>query len=91
MTSLPPEMLTRVNALALPGLAVIDGAQVEARSGATFHNVSPRDGVVLNAVAACQAEDVERAVASARRRSKTAAGVTRDRARRRRSCSVSLS
>jgi gamma-glutamyl-gamma-aminobutyraldehyde dehydrogenase len=59
-------MLTRVNSLALPGLAVIDGASVEARSGATFHNVSPRDGVVLNAVAACQVEDVERAVASAR-------------------------
>jgi gamma-glutamyl-gamma-aminobutyraldehyde dehydrogenase len=52
--------------LALPGRAVIDGALVEAASGATFHNVSPRDGQVINLVAACEAADVERAVASAR-------------------------
>jgi len=52
--------------LSLPGQAVIDGARVEAASGATFHNVSPRDGRVLNQVASCQAIDVDRAVASAR-------------------------
>ncbi|WP_233244945.1 aldehyde dehydrogenase family protein, partial [Caulobacter sp. HMWF009] len=52
--------------LSLPGRAVIDGARVEAASGATFHNVSPRDGRVLNQVASCQAADVDRAVASAR-------------------------
>ncbi|MFN9251704.1 MAG: aldehyde dehydrogenase [Brevundimonas sp.] len=52
--------------LSLPGQAVIDGARVEAASGATFLNVSPRDGRVLNPVASCQAIDVDRAVASAR-------------------------
>jgi len=52
--------------LSLPGQAVIDGARVEAASGATFHNVSPSDGRVLNQVASCQAADVDRAVASAR-------------------------
>ncbi|KQV54856.1 MULTISPECIES: aldehyde dehydrogenase [unclassified Caulobacter] len=64
--TLPADITERLARLALPGRAVIDGALVEAASGATFHNVSPRDGQVLNQVAACQAEDVERAIASAR-------------------------
>ncbi len=53
-------------ALALPGKAVIDGEMLAAVSGATFDNVSPRDGRVLSPVAACGAADVDIAVASAR-------------------------
>lgn len=64
--TLPADISERLSALVLPGQAIIDGAQAEAASGATFRNVSPRDGLVLNQVTACQAEDVERAVASAR-------------------------
>ncbi|ALL14467.1 aldehyde dehydrogenase [Caulobacter henricii] len=64
--TLPAAMTEAVARLTLPGLAVIEGERVEAESGATFHNVSPRDGRVLNLVTACQAVDVERAVASAR-------------------------
>ncbi|USQ96999.1 aldehyde dehydrogenase [Caulobacter sp. RL271] len=64
--TLPADISERLSRLALPGQAIIDGARVEAASGATFHNVSPRDGLVLNQVTACQGEDVARAVASAR-------------------------
>lgn len=64
--TLPADIAERLARLAPPSQAVIDGVLVEAASGATFHNVSPRDGRVLNLVAACQAEDVERAVAGAR-------------------------
>jgi len=64
--TLPAAITEAVARLTLPGLAVIDGAQVEAASGEVFHNVSPRDGQVLNAVASCGAVDVDRAVASAR-------------------------
>ena len=52
--------------IALPGKAVIDGELLAAVSGTTFDNVSPRDGRVLNQVAACDASDVDIAVASAR-------------------------
>lgn len=53
-------------ALALPGKAIIGGHKVPAVSGITFDNVSPRDGRVLNQVAACAAADVDIAVESAR-------------------------
>ena len=53
-------------AIALPGKAVIDGQTLAAVSGVTFDNVSPRDGRVLNQVAACGSADVDIAVASAR-------------------------
>jgi acyl-CoA reductase-like NAD-dependent aldehyde dehydrogenase len=46
--------------------AFIDGDYVDAASGATFDCVSPIDGKVLAQVAACAAEDVDRAVAAAR-------------------------
>ncbi|MBO9708700.1 MAG: aldehyde dehydrogenase [Caulobacter sp.] len=61
-----PSPIDAISTLALPGRAVIDGALVGAASGATFDNVSPRDGKILNRVAACQAEDVARAAAGAR-------------------------
>jgi gamma-glutamyl-gamma-aminobutyraldehyde dehydrogenase len=64
--TLPADIAERLARLAPPSRAVIDGVLLEAVSGATFHNVSPRDGQVLNLVTACQAEDVERAVAVAR-------------------------
>jgi len=64
--TLPADLADRLARLELPCLAVIDGAQVEAVTGATFRNVSPRDGQVLNLVTACQAEDVALAVFSAR-------------------------
>jgi gamma-glutamyl-gamma-aminobutyraldehyde dehydrogenase len=64
VTAISP--IEALKTLALPGRAVVDGVLVEAASGATFDNVSPRDGRVINQVTACQAADVDRAVASAR-------------------------
>ncbi|WP_157217514.1 aldehyde dehydrogenase [Flavisphingomonas formosensis] len=46
--------------------ALIGGTMSGARSGMTFANVSPRDGRTLANVAACDATDVDAAVASAR-------------------------
>ena len=46
--------------------AFIGGAFVDAASGETFDCVSPVDGKVLTKVAACDTEDVNRAVAAAR-------------------------
>jgi acyl-CoA reductase-like NAD-dependent aldehyde dehydrogenase len=46
--------------------AFIGGAFVAAASGKTFDNISPIDGAVLAKIAACEAEDVDRAVKSAR-------------------------
>lgn len=51
----------------LPGRAIIDGKATPALSGETFDNVTPRNGVVLNAVASCGEKDVDLAVAAARR------------------------
>jgi acyl-CoA reductase-like NAD-dependent aldehyde dehydrogenase len=45
----------------------IDGAFTDAADGATIEAVSPRDGSVITKVAAAGPEDVNRAVASARR------------------------
>nr|WP_253201308.1 aldehyde dehydrogenase [Sphingomonas quercus] len=50
----------------MPGQAVIDGHLVAARSGATFANIGPRDGRILNHVAAGEAADVDAAVVAAR-------------------------
>jgi gamma-glutamyl-gamma-aminobutyraldehyde dehydrogenase len=50
----------------LPSLAVIDGKKRASASGKTFANVTPRNGTVLNQVAACEAEDIDAAVRSAR-------------------------
>lgn len=64
--TLSADIAERLARLALPSQAVIDGAHVDAISGQTFDNVSPRDGKVLNKVAACQKEDVALAVFAAR-------------------------
>jgi acyl-CoA reductase-like NAD-dependent aldehyde dehydrogenase len=47
--------------------AFIDGAFVDAASGRTFTDITPRDGSVLAEVAECDGPDVDRAVAAARR------------------------
>ncbi|MFA5950616.1 MAG: aldehyde dehydrogenase [Hyphomicrobium sp.] len=66
MTSLA-HFETIAAALSLPSEAVIDGRLVGSISGATFDNVSPRNGAILNQVAKCEAADVDTAVAAARR------------------------
>ncbi len=52
--------------LTYPSKALINGAWVAAKSGATFETCNPADGTVLATLPACQAEDVDAAVASAR-------------------------
>lgn len=47
--------------------AFIDGRHVDAASGRTFDCLSPIDGRSLGRVAECESEDIERAVAAARR------------------------
>jgi acyl-CoA reductase-like NAD-dependent aldehyde dehydrogenase len=47
--------------------AFVDGAYVDAASGATFDCVNPATGETLAPVAACDTEDVDRAVSGARR------------------------
>lgn len=47
--------------------AYIDGRFADAADGATFSDLNPATGAVLADVAACSAEDVDRAVAAARR------------------------
>jgi gamma-glutamyl-gamma-aminobutyraldehyde dehydrogenase len=61
------EMERRAAAIELPHLAVIGGRPVTSLSGATFDNISPRNGLVLNATAAGDKEDVDLAVKAARR------------------------
>jgi len=58
---------TRAQALRPAALAFIDGELTPARSGERFACVSPIDGRSLAQVAACDAADVDRAVAGARR------------------------
>ena len=55
------------DALHLRTQAFIDGRYVDAASGKTFDCISPIDGRVLGQVAEGGAEDIERAVAAARR------------------------
>ena len=61
------DWLARAAALTIRTQAFIDGRYVDAASGKTFANLSPVDGRLLGQVAECEAEDVERAVAAARR------------------------
>lgn len=61
------DWLARAAALTIRSQAFIDGRYVDAASGKTFANLSPVDGRLLGQVAECEAEDVERAVAAARR------------------------
>src|SRR5262245_1347422 len=47
--------------------AFIDGEYVDALSGKTFADISPRDGRVIAQVAECDEADVDRAVKAARK------------------------
>ena len=49
-----------------PNLAFIDGKFVSAVSGKTFENINPATGIVNCQVAACDKEDVDKAVKIAR-------------------------
>ena len=51
----------------LPDRAVIDGRLQPSVTGRTFENVTPRNGTMINRVAACDAADVDAAVNAARR------------------------
>jgi acyl-CoA reductase-like NAD-dependent aldehyde dehydrogenase len=53
-------------ALAIEGRAFINGRYVDARSGATFPAINPATGLKLADIASCDADDVDRAVTSAR-------------------------
>lgn len=53
--------------LNIPTRAIIGGQSVSSASGETFECISPIDGKTLAAVARCGAEDVDRAVAAARK------------------------
>ena len=53
--------------LQIPHQAIIGGQPVDSASGETFDCISPIDGKKLAPVARCGAEDVERAVAAARK------------------------
>ena len=68
--------LARAAALQPEGRAFIDGAYVPALSGKTFARVSPIDGREFARVADCEAADIDRAVAAARRAFES--GVWRD-------------
>lgn len=63
--------------LAIKGQAFINGRFVDAASGETFDNISPRDGQVIAKVASCDTTDVDLAVKAARHAFE--AGVWRDR------------
>lgn len=52
--------------LSIKGQAFIDGRLTDAVSGETFAAISPRDGKVIAQVAACDKEDIDKAVSSAR-------------------------
>lgn len=61
-----PVVPEALKSLRIPASAIIGGKSVAAASGKTFDCVSPIDGTVLAKVAACDAEDVDRAVKAAR-------------------------
>jgi gamma-glutamyl-gamma-aminobutyraldehyde dehydrogenase len=64
--------------LAFRHQAFIDGRTVPAASGETFETINPATGAVLAKVASCGAEDVDRAVKSARRAFESGAWSRRD-------------
>ncbi|CAG9269683.1 aldehyde dehydrogenase [Paraburkholderia unamae] len=61
-----PEYAALAANLRLPSQAFIDGAFQPSRSGATFATVNPATDAVLTEIAACDAADVDFAVAKAR-------------------------
>ncbi|CUH52081.1 aldehyde dehydrogenase [Shimia marina] len=57
---------SRADALSFRGQAFINGKFVDAASGKTFDSINPATGGVLTAVAECDEEDINRAVAAGR-------------------------
>ncbi len=57
---------SRAQTLSFRSQTFINGRYADAASGKTFECVNPATGRVLTAVAACEREDVDRAVAAAR-------------------------
>ena len=57
---------SRAASLSFRGQAFIDGKFVDAASGKTFDSINPATGNVLTAVAECDEEDINRAVAAGR-------------------------
>src|ERR1700722_12489387 len=57
---------SRAHSLELEGRALIAGQLCESTTGETFQSENPATGRSLAAVASCQADDVDRAVRSAR-------------------------
>lgn len=53
--------------LVLPSACFINGESYQAKNGETFTSINPATGDVLAKIAACQSEDVDYAVASARK------------------------
>ena len=64
MTTTADDVLTGIS---IRSQAFIDGAYVDAASGETFECISPGSGRVIASVAACDVEDVDRAVRGARK------------------------
>jgi gamma-glutamyl-gamma-aminobutyraldehyde dehydrogenase/4-guanidinobutyraldehyde dehydrogenase/NAD-dependent aldehyde dehydrogenase len=62
----PRSVADVISGLDIRAQAFVDGSYVDAASGETFDCVSPIDGAVVAKVAACDAADVDRAVAGAR-------------------------
>ena len=52
----------KLKQIQFPNLAFIDGKFVSAVSGKTFENINPATGIVNCQVAACDKEDVDKAV-----------------------------
>ncbi|MFV0434961.1 MAG: aldehyde dehydrogenase [Leucobacter sp.] len=67
MTRTHEEWKAAAAALEFDGRAVIDGRRVDAASGETIEKTNPATGEVTSQIAACGPEDVELAVAAARR------------------------
>jgi acyl-CoA reductase-like NAD-dependent aldehyde dehydrogenase len=63
----PTDWHARAATLKIEAQAFIDGRYVPAANGGTFNDVSPIDGRVIARVASTDREDVDRAVAAARR------------------------
>ena len=63
MSQIVDDVLTN---LSVRSQAFVDGAYVDAASGKTFDCINPATGRTIASVAACDAEDIDRAVSGAR-------------------------
>ena len=61
-----PDYADIAAAMTYPSACLIDGRKTAATGGATFATTNPANGAVLADLPACDAQDVDKAVASAR-------------------------